>query len=129
MKQLEESAFSIDEAHNILTLQFGTGAGDAVKDAVLSEWCGEVGLTTAVADMTEAQRLDALDLLPAPFPIEKYLDKRDLEHVKRLYSIGGLSYGNLSARKDATRFWMSASRSSSSPAEASETFSASMAIA
>jgi ribulose-5-phosphate 4-epimerase/fuculose-1-phosphate aldolase len=27
----------------------------------------------------------------------------------RLYSIGGLSYGNLSARKDETRFWMSAS--------------------
>ena len=61
MKQLEESAFSIDEAHNIPTLQFGTGAGDAVKDAVLAEWCGEVGMTTAVADMTEAQRLDALD--------------------------------------------------------------------
>jgi ribulose-5-phosphate 4-epimerase/fuculose-1-phosphate aldolase len=55
------------------------------------------------------QRLDALDLLPAPFPIQDYLDKRDLEHVMRLYSIGGLSYGNLSARKDATRFWMSAS--------------------
>jgi ribulose-5-phosphate 4-epimerase/fuculose-1-phosphate aldolase len=55
------------------------------------------------------QRLDALELLPAPFPIEQYLDKRDLEHVMRLYSIGGLSYGNLSARKDATRFWMSAS--------------------
>ena len=27
----------------------------------------------------------------------------------RLYQVGGLSYGNLSARKDATRFWMSAS--------------------
>ena len=27
----------------------------------------------------------------------------------RLYSLGGLSYGNLSARKDETRFWMSAS--------------------
>ena len=27
----------------------------------------------------------------------------------RLYSVGGLSYGNLSARKDETRFWMSAS--------------------
>jgi ribulose-5-phosphate 4-epimerase/fuculose-1-phosphate aldolase len=27
----------------------------------------------------------------------------------RLYSIGGLSYGNISARKDETRFWMSAS--------------------
>ena len=27
----------------------------------------------------------------------------------RLYSVGGLSYGNLSARKDESRFWMSAS--------------------
>ena len=27
----------------------------------------------------------------------------------RLYCVGGLSYGNLSARKDGTRFWMSAS--------------------
>ena len=55
------------------------------------------------------ERLDALDLLPAPFPIEKILPARDLRHVMRLYSLGGLSYGNLSARKDDTRFWMSAS--------------------
>jgi Class II Aldolase and Adducin N-terminal domain len=54
-------------------------------------------------------RLDSLGLLPAPFPIEDLLDERDLRHVARLYSIGGLSYGNLSARKDETRFWMSAS--------------------
>ena len=53
-------------------------------------------------------RLDELGLLPAPFPIEELLDERDLRHVKRLYGIGGLSYGNLSARKDARRFWMSA---------------------
>ena len=55
------------------------------------------------------ERLDALDLLPAPFPIEKILPARDLRHVMRLYSLGGLSYGNLSARKDDKRFWMSAS--------------------
>ena len=55
------------------------------------------------------ERLDALDLLPAPFPIEKILPARDLRHVMRLYSLGGLSYGNMSARKDETRFWMSAS--------------------
>ena len=54
-------------------------------------------------------RLGDLDLLPAPFPIEELLDERDLRHVKRLYGIGGLSYGNLSARKDERRFWMSAS--------------------
>ncbi len=55
------------------------------------------------------QKLDRMNLLPAPFPIEEILGERDLAHVRRLYGIGGLSYGNLSARKDARRFWMSAS--------------------
>ena len=50
-----------------------------------------------------------LDLLPAPFPVHEFLNERDLRHVMRLYQVGGLSYGNLSARKDETRFWMSAS--------------------
>jgi ribulose-5-phosphate 4-epimerase/fuculose-1-phosphate aldolase len=54
-------------------------------------------------------RLGDLDLLPAPFPIEDLLEERELRAVKRLYGIGGLSYGNLSQRKDARRFWMSAS--------------------
>jgi ribulose-5-phosphate 4-epimerase/fuculose-1-phosphate aldolase len=54
-------------------------------------------------------RIDGLGLLPAPFPIEDLLDERDLRHVKRLYGIGGLSYGNLSERLDERRFWMSAS--------------------
>ena len=55
------------------------------------------------------RRLGELNLLPSPFPIEELLSERELRHVKRLYSIGGLSYGNLSMRKDDTRFWMSAS--------------------
>lgn len=54
------------------------------------------------------RRMDALDLLPAPFPLE-ILPERDRRHLKRLYGMGGLSYGNVSARKDDTRFWMSAS--------------------
>jgi hypothetical protein len=45
------------------------------------------------------ERLDALDLLPAAFPIEEILSERDLRHVKLLYGIGGLSYGNVSARR------------------------------
>jgi len=65
-------------------------------------------------DVTEdikaaGKRMGDLDLLPAPFPIEELLDERDLRHVMRLYGVGGLSYGNLSARLDANRFWMSAS--------------------
>src|SRR5690606_14040940 len=55
------------------------------------------------------QRLDALDLLPAPFPIEEILPPEDFRHVQRLYGLGGLSYGNLSARRDTDTFWMSAS--------------------
>lgn len=55
------------------------------------------------------RRLDRLGLLPAPFPVEDLVSPRDLRHIKRLYAIGGLSYGNLSARKDDSRFWMSAS--------------------
>ena len=55
------------------------------------------------------RRLDRLGLLPSPFPLEEVLGERELRHVKRLYGIGGLSYGNLSMRKDARRFWMSAS--------------------
>ena len=53
--------------------------------------------------------LDEWDLLPAPFPIEEILPPEDLRHVRHLYGIGGLSYGNLSVRKDERRFWMSAS--------------------
>jgi ribulose-5-phosphate 4-epimerase/fuculose-1-phosphate aldolase len=61
------------------------------------------------------KRLAALDLLPAAFPIEEILSDRDLRHVKLLYGIGGLSYGNVSARRvvPATepqpQYWMSAS--------------------
>ena len=73
------------------------------------------------AQMLAAGRaLDALDLLPAPFPIEKILGPRDLRHVMLLYGIGGLSYGNVSARypgndlhgvpeADGPVYWMSAS--------------------
>lgn len=54
------------------------------------------------------QRLDQMNLLPAPFPIHEYLSSRDLKHLKRLYGIGGLSYGKLSSRKDNNSFWMTA---------------------
>ena len=62
------------------------------------------------ASITRAGKLlDELDLLPSPFPIEAYLPEADLRHLKQMFNIGGLSYGNVSARKDDLRFWMSAS--------------------
>ncbi len=69
-------------------------------------WQGDV-LTQSLS--AAGRRLAEWDLLPAAFPIEEILPPEDLRHVKRLYGIGGLSYGNLSVRKDSRRFWMSAS--------------------
>ena len=86
-----------------------------VPDLEPELWDGD----EVTADIGAAgRRLDELDLLPSPFPVEEYLSGRDLRHVMRLYSVGGLSYGNLSARKDETRFWMSASGVDKSQLEA-----------
>lgn len=54
-------------------------------------------------------RMKELNLLPAPWPIDELLSPDDLRHVMRLFGLGGLSYGNASARHDGDRFWMSAS--------------------
>ena len=61
MKQLEEEAFDVEQAHAILMSHFGEG-GDAVKDAVLSEWCSEaeVGIDPQVALADKDQRVIAL---------------------------------------------------------------------
>ncbi|MGZ4400704.1 MAG: class II aldolase/adducin family protein [Gaiellaceae bacterium] len=55
------------------------------------------------------RQLDSFGLLPAAFPVHELLSEREFRHVKRLWGLGGLSYGNMSARKDERRFWMSAS--------------------
>jgi ribulose-5-phosphate 4-epimerase/fuculose-1-phosphate aldolase len=55
------------------------------------------------------ERLDRMGLLPAPFPVEELLSPDDLRRVRLLYGIGGLSYGNVSARSSlASGFWMTA---------------------
>jgi ribulose-5-phosphate 4-epimerase/fuculose-1-phosphate aldolase len=77
-----------------------------VPDLPPELWSGD----EHTASITRAgMRMDELDLLPAPWPIDELLSPEDLRHVKRLFGIGGLSYGNASARHDGDRFWMSAS--------------------
>jgi hypothetical protein len=79
---------------------------DFVTDLPEELWNGD----EVTASITRAGRhLDELDLLPSPFPLEEFLSPEDFRHVRQLFQIGGLSYGNLSARKDEKRFWMSAS--------------------
>lgn len=69
-------------------------------------WEGDA-ITEAIS--RAGQRLDALNLLPPAVVVKDLLSPRDYRHCQRLYSIGGLSYGNLSARRDENTFWMSAS--------------------
>ena len=56
-----------------------------------------------------SRRMAEMDLLPAPFPMETLLPEKDFLHLKRLFQIGGLSYGNVSVREPGYGFWMSAS--------------------
>ncbi|WP_425441258.1 class II aldolase/adducin family protein [Salipaludibacillus aurantiacus] len=79
---------------------------DFSEDLPESLWNGD-GVTKSLS--IAGKKLDDMDLLPTPFPLKEVLPERDIRHIKKLYGIGGLSYGNLSARKDEGSFWMSAS--------------------
>ncbi|WP_018922766.1 class II aldolase/adducin family protein [Salsuginibacillus kocurii] len=79
---------------------------DFYEDLPESLWNGDE-ITDSLS--ASGKKLDEMNLLPAPFPLEDVLSERDIRHLKKLYGIGGLSYGNLSARKDEENFWMSAS--------------------
>lgn len=92
-------------------------ANEFVPDLPQHLWNGD----EQTREMLHAGRkLDALELLPAPFPIEDILGPRELRQVQLLYGIGGLSYGNVSTRyrgddiggvldADGPVFWMNAS--------------------
>jgi hypothetical protein len=55
-------------------------------------------------------RLDRMGLLPSPFPLDELLSPDDLRHVRLLVGIGGVSYGNVSARSSHVGgFWITAS--------------------
>ncbi len=63
--------------------------------------------------VTYSRILKNLGALPAPFLIEKFLDRKTIDHLFRLYQIRGLSYGNLSIRNHSLElhpgsFWMTA---------------------
>jgi ribulose-5-phosphate 4-epimerase/fuculose-1-phosphate aldolase len=81
---------------------------DFVPDLPDTLWAGD---DTTRQIGWAGKKLDTMGLLPAVTPIHEYLSERELRHVKRLYGIGGLSYGNLSARAlhNPAHFWMSAS--------------------
>ena len=68
------------------------------------------GGTKVTRELTEAARtLDRWALFPTPYPVANLLPPEDYRHLRHVFGIGGLSYGNLSGRHDEHRFWMSAS--------------------
>jgi len=79
---------------------------DFTDDLPEELWDGD-DVTRSLGESGE--KLDDLDLLPAPFPLEEVLTERDLRLIKKLFGIGGISYGNLSSRQEGNNFWMSAS--------------------
>jgi hypothetical protein len=52
------------------------------------------------------RRLAALNLLPTVFDLKGVLTERDLRLVMKYFGLKQISYGNLSARRDANSFWM-----------------------
>ena len=77
-------------------------------DLPKSLWNGDEA-TEALADL--GRTLNGMGLLPSAFPIQELLSQEDMQHLKRLYGLGGLSYGNMSTRAahDPSQFWISAS--------------------
>ncbi len=62
------------------------------------------GTTRALA--AAGRRLAALNLLPTVFDLKDLLTERDRRLVMKYFGLRQLSYGNLSARRDAESFWM-----------------------
>jgi len=57
------------------------------------------------------KELDAMGVLPTPFPLREILTEDAMRHLYKIYGITGASYGNLSARDNiaefgSTAFWM-----------------------
>ncbi len=72
--------------------------------------------TTPVVEEIKAygRELDALGVLPTPFPLRKVLPQEDIDQLYHLFEVKGISYGNLSARErlpgfeTKNTFWMTA---------------------
>ncbi len=56
--------------------------------------------------MAHGRKLAEMNLLPQVFDIRSLLDERDLRLAMKIFGLKQLSYGNLSARRDAGTFWM-----------------------
>ncbi|MFH0992581.1 MAG: class II aldolase/adducin family protein [bacterium] len=101
-EQIYRTMLPIVGSHYAIGNQFSTD---------LPEQCWQ---PTEVVQQIQAfgKELDALGVLPLPFPLRSVLTEQELHHLYKIYGITGLSYGNLSARETvpelgSSTFWMS----------------------
>lgn len=93
----------------IATAHYAT-ANELVPDLPERYWHG----SSAVDEICRhGAALDALGVLPLPFPLETVLGPDQLHHLYKIFGMTGLSYGNLSARERVSEysngsFWMTA---------------------
>jgi ribulose-5-phosphate 4-epimerase/fuculose-1-phosphate aldolase len=52
------------------------------------------------------RKINSLGLLPSVLPLDEILTERDRRMLMKVFGVKQLSYGNLSARRDVSSFWM-----------------------
>jgi len=89
------------------------GAHFAIENRFSTDLPERLWITSPVVEEIKryGRELDALGVLPAPFPLREVLGEEGLRHIYKIYGITGLSYGNLSAREvvpelGSTTLWM-----------------------
>ncbi len=88
----------------------------AIDNRIDTDLPRDTWVTTPIVEQIKkyGRELDALGVLPTPFPLHDVLPQEDIDQLYHLFEVKGISYGNLSAReripgykKDST-FWMTA---------------------
>jgi ribulose-5-phosphate 4-epimerase/fuculose-1-phosphate aldolase len=91
------------------------GAHYAIENVFSTDLPERLWTTSPIVEKIKhyARELDALGVLPLPFPLKDVLGEEELRHLYKIYGITGLSYGNLSTRENVpelgeTTLWMTA---------------------
>lgn len=100
-----------DDAHaaSVLEKLLALASAKFVIDNELVEDLPEAlrqGDETTASLVRVGRLLDGLGLLPSVLPLEELLSERDRRLLMKVFGVKQLSYGNLSARRDAHSFWM-----------------------
>jgi ribulose-5-phosphate 4-epimerase/fuculose-1-phosphate aldolase len=96
VRRIAEQVLAISDVRFAIENEFSHDLPEALRD-------GDA-ITASLAEV--GRKLDALGLLQSVLPLDEILSPRDLRLLQKIFGIKQLSYGNLSARRDASTFWM-----------------------